>query len=144
MNYKREADDVCFRIVGLKVTAVPDFEKFTIDNQVISIPDEQLFAKVLEIQRKDGSTFVKGPDRKIEKFYTVLGNDKIYFPSDLPYARLWVKHTNYPLPCYKVPNVLEEEASTKRVYIQFYGGAQNAELIGDKYFNAVYNFQRST
>lgn len=143
MNYIRQEGDKAFRIVNLTVNAAPKFENFSIPNQSVTLHDEQTPKTVIEILREDGSTFVKGPDKKIQVYYTVQVPNKIYISTTMPYARLWVRHMNYPLPCYKVPPRLVEEKGTGRAYILFYGGANEVVLFGDKYFEAAYDLQRS-
>lgn len=142
ITYNRKDGDKAFRTVNLTVNAAPKFENFTIPNQPVTIHDDQAYKSVIEILREDGTTFIKGPDKKIEVYYTVQAPDRIYVSTKMPYARLWARHINYPLPCYKVPPKLNEDKDSGRAYILFYGGANDVVLFGDKYFEAVYDLQR--
>ena len=143
MKYVRKPGDKGFRTVSLAVSAVQGFTMFTQPNQTVILDPEQQKKCVIEILREDDTSFLVKPEQRIVEYYTVVGADKIYISTKLPYARLWTRKVGQAFPCYKVPVKLFEDSEQNRAAILFCDGAQNVELFGDCYFQALYDLQRS-
>lgn len=132
MNYKKQPQDVKFRIVSLTVSKEPDFQSF--DSDSVNYNEQ----KVLEIQRADGSTVLEYDKPPIPVTVNAKGNE-LFFKSGVPMARVWLRAVGSKNGVhYKVPNNLREADNYQWLLIP--GGVQGFELCGDKYFEKVYSF----
>lgn len=127
MAYRRTGNDEKYRWVSLKVDREPEYERFTGD-ELNYRPD-----CVLEILKKDGTTVIEYERERLAISVRKVGN-MIHLPHAVPTARLWVRGNGEM--AYKVPSGLKQQDSDQIFMVP--AGAVNAELFGDRYFEAVY------
>lgn len=136
MDYHRQANDLGYRRINLKRTAlIPDFTKFTASAQIINYTEDY----VLEIQKEDGSCHCVYEGRRKSFSYLISGNYCCIDP-DCPLDHLWLQVGDSPVQ-YKLPNELPVDTNGKHWFKYLSGGA-TAKLIGDKYFNMAYDLTR--
>ena len=130
MCYAKKEDDVKYRRINTANLEEEEFVDFTSDYV------DYYEGCVLEVMRRDGTTHIEyGQERRTVRINA--DGDCLYFPLDLPRARLWLKDLNGIF--YKVPaKLLERE---RNAYVQIPGGLRNIQLCGDPYFEAVYELR---
>jgi len=138
MEYIKKSDDKQYRKVNLNQTGVPKYTDFVSDNQSVTYPANT----VLEILRYDGTTHLEYDGGGIRKTVNyALSGSQIRLSADIPLARLWVRDNTGLL--YKVPSHLpaDEAALPSGGYVSFAlaGHAGTVSLVGDKYFDMVYD-----
>ena len=134
-KYIRKSGDKAYRRVSVTSTALPRFEDFSVEGQLVNYPDTGV---VLEILREDGSTelFYQGPRAMAQ--YVTLGTE-IRMSQDVPTERLWIRRADGVGVPYKVPSDLPKNSGLISFYVP--GGAQKMELYGDKYFEKIYELR---
>lgn len=135
MTYTRIAGDEEYRAVSLANSIVPKFTPFRNDGQTINYVGDT----VLEIKRTDGSTsliYDNGSNQKRKVAVRRSGN-QIIVAGGIPTARMWLRDEatgiEYKLPV-KLPQ--NQEGNT---YFQIMNMSGSVKLIGDKYFDMVYD-----
>lgn len=128
MTYFKQSDDKQFRVVNIAQTNVGKFQKF--DTDKIDYPA----SCVIEVEKEDGTTRIEyGQTRQVVN--VVIYGDCLHIPAHIPTARLWIREKDNPSMYYKVP---EPQKKDTIALILVPGGPQNVELVGDQYFDAVY------
>ena len=136
-TYIRQPNDIAYRKVNITVTANPKFTELKEAGEPGSDPDTGV---VLEVLRNDGSTYLHYEGAIGLATYKVNGSDKFSMGSGLPIARLWVRKTDGTGILYKIPGNLPEAERCVEVLVPF--GVHNAEIVGDKYFDKIYELKR--
>lgn len=127
MRYTKKADDVQYRKVNTANLKEEDFHNFTSND--VDYPE----GVVIEVRRQNGTTHIEyGLGRK--KVSINHDGNCLYFPLDLPTARLWLKDLTGIY--YKVPMELREQDGN--AYVLIPEGVRQTQLCGDSYFEAVY------
>lgn len=141
MEYIRQDADKAYRKIKMTDSIVPTYIQFSDPGQRITVLENE----VLEVEKHDGTTqLIKGTAAK-----TVIVYRKTFPPADtgfsissrVPTARLWVCSTQGGKTKYKVPQNLPFD-STGNSKLFTIPDISNAELCGDKYFEALYELQR--
>ena len=131
MTYYKKGNDKQFRVVNIARIDVGNFQKF--DTDKIDYPA----SCVIEVEKEDGTTFIEyGQPRQIVNVGSY--SDCLHIPANIPTARLWIREKGNPFMYYKVP---EPQKKDKIALILVPDGPQNVELVGDRYFDAVYKLQ---
>lgn len=130
MRYTKKEDDVKYRRINTANLEEEEFGDFTSDY----VDYHQ--GCVLEVLCRNGTTHIEyGLERKIVRINS--DGDCLYFPLDLPRARLWLKDMDGIY--YKVPMKLLER--DQNAYVLVPEGFRNTQLCGDPYFEAVYELR---
>lgn len=133
MTYYKQVDDKQYRVVNVAKTNVGRFQPF--DTDKIDYPA----SCVIEIEKEDGTTRIEfGQTRQIVN--VVNFGDNMHIPAHIPIARLWVRDRENPGMHYKVPE-LKKDGTIALMLIP--GGSQNVELVGDQYFEAIYELHQA-
>lgn len=133
MKYIKGENDTQFRVVNLNNVEEPQFQVFS--RNVVDYPKNC----VVEVKKADGSTWIEyGRERQIANV-CVFGNC-LFVPAHIPLARLWVRERDKNGIWYKVP--LQPKVENQNAYVLIPGNPSSVELIGDAYFNAVFDLHR--
>lgn len=136
-TYIRQPNDKAYRKVNITVAANPKFTDFKEASEPVSYSDT---AVVLEILRNDGTTYLHYEGAVGQATYKVNGTDKFSMGSGLPIARLWIRKTDGSGIMYKIPGNLPEVERCVEILVPF--GVHNVEIVGDKYFDKIYDLKR--
>ena len=131
MRYTQKKGDVKYRRINTANLEEEEFSDFL--SEYVDYHE----GCVVEVLRNDGSTHIEYNGKRKNVRINSDG-DCLYFPLDLPRARLWLKDLDGIY--YKVPMKLKEQ--DLNAYVKIPGGFSNVQLCGDPYFEAVYELER--
>ena len=133
ITYYKQDDDKQFRVVNITQTNVGKFQKF--DTEKIDYPA----SCVIEVEKEDGTTRIEyGQTRQVVN--VVIYGDCLHIPAHIPIARLWVRDRENPGMHYKVPELKKDGTIALMLIL---GGPKNVELVGDQYFEAIYELHQA-
>lgn len=141
MPYTRRNGDKAWRRVDLNKTQIPVFEEFQSAGQVITFAERK---QVVELLHEDGSTELYTGNFAVQTvYYRVAEGNQIWLscpdnPAVLPTvtARIWLKKKGADAVSYKVPLGLPVQGGECGFRVA--AGANELELYGDEYFNALF------
>lgn len=135
MTYTRRAGDEEYRAVSLANNNLPKFTPFINDGQTINYVGDT----VLEIKRTDGSTFLvydAGANQR-RKVAARRNGNQILVTGGIPTARMWLRDEATGIE-YKLPARLPQNQGGN-TYFKIMNASGDLRLVGDKYFNMVYD-----
>lgn len=134
MEYIKRPEDVKYRRVQLDRSTEPEFVPFAGEGERITYPD----TVVLEVVKSSGETQLvydnHGEPRRTVN-YNKNGNT-VTMVGGIPTARLWLRDELTGME-YKIPDGLPKNQNNY-LYFQIGNAAMNLRLVGDKYFDKVY------
>lgn len=144
MNYQKQDMDTHYRRISLSSTTLPEFTPFTAG----SISADEGNSQVLEIRRNDGTTLlIESPEKRIVTVDT-SSRPILRIPAGTPTHHLYISpyiHGAISPVRYYLPHALPQ-SEQKRGYVEVLipaarYGMQNLALLGDEYFNALFEIQ---
>lgn len=136
MTYFKKGDDKQFRIVNVAEPRIGRFQDFPADRV------EYRDGCVVEVLKNDGTTCVEYDHARQRVIVSISYEKKcLYIPEFVPTARLWVRMKGNKAMHYKVPSRVEKQQGP--TYILIPADPTNVELVGDQYFDAVYELQQA-
>ena len=136
-NYTIKNRDKAYRKVTITASANPKFVDFKEPGEVVPYPNTSV---VLEVLHHDGTTELYYEGAQGTATYKAVGPDKFGINSNVPTTRLWVTRTDGTGIPYKIPENLPQKDGLALVLVP--AGTHDMEIVGDKYFEKVYELKR--
>lgn len=137
LRYTRQPGDEAYRKVSLNAPRVPNtFTEFHEESETIFCNG----IGVIEVRRSDGTCFLVGTENGKQPQRIRVHRNNGYFSIDeqIPTARLWIQRSDGTGIRYKTPIVWEADPENRRIRCMVPGGVNSLRLVGDPYFQAVY------
>lgn len=135
--YTKQNRDKAYRKVTITASANPKFVDFKEPGEQVPYPN---VAVVLEVLHHDGTTELYYEGAQGSATYKASGPDKFEIHNAVPVTRLWVRRTDGTGIPYKIPDNLPQKNGLAQVQVP--AGTHEMEIVGDKYFEKVYDLKR--
>lgn len=134
LYYTRQDKDEAYRIITIEFDVVGEFRAFDSISQRINYSENQ----VIEIRETSGSRILVYAGTKRPCVYSCVGN-QLNLSSNVPLNRLWIRRLDENGFFYKFPDGASIGNGGISVYIP--AGATGVKLVGDQYFEKVYDIK---